>query len=172
MNNNKKILWIDLDGTMNAFIDPLENRVIINDWTIPGRFINKKPIYIVFKAILQILNPKEYEYHILSQAPNGQSILEKDDWLDNYFPVPYKNRHYIEFPHNNDKSGFIYNYCKDKNIPIENCTILEDTHKHLFDCEAIGMRALHISALISMYEDSLDKEYKKEILDLVKKKVK
>lgn len=103
------------------------------------------------QAILDLYSTEEYVYHILSASPGSQGDLEKTDWLDFYFPVPYQNRHFVRYPGEN-KAGFIEQYCKQNNINIQDCSLLDDTQRHLKEAEEIGVNAVHPAHLICEYE--------------------
>lgn len=153
--DNMKNIFIDMDGVLADYIGP-DGKVTMHDFNIPGFFFNKKPNNIIINAIFSIYPTKKYEYYILSACPTRVGIREKNEWLDKYFPVKYENRYFVKYP-GEDKAKSIKDICNKRNLELQSCLLIDDTHKHLCDVELIGVNAQHPANLLIRYEEYLNK---------------
>lgn len=145
-----KYLFLDMDGVLVDYIGP-NNRIGIKDFTQEGLFINQKPCWTIINAIEKLFPHNKYEYHILTASPNHHSDIEKIKWLDRYYHIDDSKIHIVRFP-GEDKAKFISDFCNENNIKLSDCSFIDDTHKHLLDCEKIGIDAIHPCHLLCLYE--------------------
>jgi len=140
-----KHLFIDMDGTILPIVG-FNGKITIENWDIDGLFNRNEPIYENIEAIEQMFAREDYTYHILSAVPTVRAIREKEEWLNQYYPLG--NRHYVEFQRQT-KGSFIYQYCRQNNINTEDCTLVDDELHNLIDVEKYGVKAIHISYVLS-----------------------
>lgn len=152
-----EVIFLDMDGVIAEFSNPLTGTITIEDedWTAPGIFINKKPVKAVLSR-LQNLTDQMYIHTnsqptlaILSASPNDGASEEKDRWLDKHFPE-IEERHYLPYP-GESKSQFIFEYSFQHNIPLDRILLIDDTHRHLFECSEYGIKVMHPSVLLARY---------------------
>ena len=94
---NKKIVWIDMDGVLVDFGGNLDkwlknNRNLVHIYKrfpdrIPGIFRNPEPVEGAIDAIQKLDDSDLYDLRILTTAPwgNPESMADKRYWIEKYF---------------------------------------------------------------------------------------
>lgn len=89
-----KRLFVDMDGTIARFY---ESEHCMEEMLEPGFFRNLKPYRRVVNALKDFKEKHpEVQMFILSACVTDVSAVEKDEWLDEYFPIDPKNRIFIK----------------------------------------------------------------------------
>lgn len=95
--NNKKIVWIDMDGVLVDFHrhvnETISNNPVLGELYkdredhIPGIFRNPKPIEGAIEAVKKLAESGKYELYIATAAPwgNPESSTDKRYWIEEYF---------------------------------------------------------------------------------------
>lgn len=147
-----KHLFIDMDGVLSCF-DNDRGKVItdVSEFT-KEFFATRLPVWDMIYNIKVLFPETEYVYHILSSSPNKESTEGKNLFLDKYFPIPYKNRHFIEWNPNKKqcKSNFIVDYIFENDIKIENVAFIDDDYNNLVDVETLNVECYHPSKVLTM----------------------
>ena len=97
MNNNKEVVWIDMDGVLVDFGLHVENTIANNTFLresykgrydhIPGIFRNPPPIEGAIEAVKKLAESGKYELYIATAAPwgNPSSAMDKRFWIEEHF---------------------------------------------------------------------------------------
>ena len=142
---NRKTVFIDMDGVLASYADE-NDKVNAHEFPV-GFFYHRQPVYQVMDKILEVYGKEHLA--ILSAVPHGEAIIEKDMWLDKYFPVKKEDRHYVMWKQET-KQDFIQNYCEENNIDIKNVVLIDDEHEILRNVEGIGCQVYHISRILTL----------------------
>ena len=147
---NKKHLFIDMDGTLTCFESERGKIRVRSEEFTEEFFRTREPLIDMIRNIIVLFPQEEYEYHILSNCPNMESYVGKNAWLDQYFNVDKKNRHFLLRQNGRiySKSNFIVDYCFENDINTYDCVIIDDTLQNLIDCETISIDAWHPSKVL------------------------
>lgn len=114
-------LFVDMDGTLAEW----RLACSVEHLYLDGYFYSLKPhkelIYFLDKCINQ--TSIDIDVFIASAYIEEKARIEKNMWLDKYFPIKEKNRLFI--PSNINKSTYIINHLKE---PISKAHVLLDDH--------------------------------------------
>ena len=110
-------LFVDMDGTLAEW----RSACSVEHLYLDGYFYTLKPNWELIQFLNKIQN--QATIFIASTCITEKSRLEKNLWLDNYFPVKEKYRIFI--PHEQNKSTYIANYLKE---PITRFHVLLDDY--------------------------------------------
>ena len=147
-----KHVFIDMDGVLSCF-DNTRGKIKteVSEFT-KDFFASRLPVYDMIYNIRILFSEREYVYHVLSNSPNKESTEGKNLFLDKYFPIPYENRHFIEWRPDvkQAKSSFILNYIQEHNIDIENVAFIDDDYNNLIDVESIDADCYHPSKVLTL----------------------
>lgn len=147
-----KHLFIDMDGVLSCF-DNDRGKVItdVSEFT-KEFFATRLPVWDMIYNIRVLFPETEYVYHVLSNSPNKESTEGKNLFLDKYFPIPYENRHFIEWSPDKKqcKSNFIVDYIFENDIKIENVAFIDDDYNNLVDVETLNVDCYHPSKVLTM----------------------
>ena len=95
--NNKKIVWLDMDGVLVDFGKHIETTISNNpilgelykdrEDHIPGIFRNPPPIEGAIEAVKKLAESGKYELYIATAAPwgNPESATDKRYWIEEHF---------------------------------------------------------------------------------------
>jgi 5'(3')-deoxyribonucleotidase len=97
----RKRIYIDLDNTVADYLGMAEKMGVSpkDAKHIPNFFRNLKPIECAIEAYRML--EEHFDLYFLTTAPwsNHRSLMEKVEWVKEYFPTAYKN---IIFSHHKD----------------------------------------------------------------------
>jgi len=97
MSNNKKVVWIDMDGVLVDFGLHVENTISNNTFLresykgrydhIPGIFRTAPPNEGAIEAINKLADSGKYELYIATAAPwgNPSAAMDKRFWIEEHF---------------------------------------------------------------------------------------
>ena len=130
--NNKKHVFIDMDGTIADWFDPkgiIGKEVDFYD----NYFLEKEPIREVIASIKE--NFKNDELYILSAAPHFKARIEKLAWLKKHFPeIKNDNIYFITYIKEN-KCSCLKKIMDDLKLDKDNVVLIDDHHDILKECE-------------------------------------
>ena len=143
-----KYVFIDMDNTI------AENTTCDNVEFYQGLYIDKRPINIAIKGIINLY--KDSTYIILSKT-EGQSkgMLEKRAWLSKYFP--YTDEIILISPIDT-KKDIISMYMKNRSIKPKECLLIDDKKEILQDCKKLHINVKYPQQIICDYEEMLNKK--------------
>lgn len=110
-------LFVDMDGTLAEW----RSACSVEHLYLDGYFYTLKPNWELIQFLNRIQN--QVTIFIASTCITEKSKLEKNLWLDNYFPVEEKYRIFI--PYGQNKSIYIANHLKE---PITRFHVLLDDY--------------------------------------------
>ena len=130
--SKKKVLYVDMDGTLARFHDA-EKRFIEEMWT-PGFYVNMKPFENLTAGLALFIeqNP-DVEVYLLSAVLDTDPPFirgEKNQWMDAYLPE-IDGLHRIYTRAGEDKSQYI-------DMENNECFLLDDYNKNLYEFETAG----------------------------------
>lgn len=129
MNNSKKKLFIDLDGTVAKF----NVRNSLKRFDKEVGFFAKLGAYVGIEFVNELA--KLGNVYVISASPNEQADRDKMIWLDKYLPdIPQKNITMCRLGENKAK------IIEEKySMTIDNnCLLLDDYTKNLREWESVG----------------------------------
>lgn len=141
-----KILLIDMDGTINEFYDPVNNKMLMTEFP-KGFFLNKRPIKSVIKVIQKDFT--DYTKIIFSNSPSVEADAEKVQWLHSN---GFSDCSYIFIHYPNDKGQALNTFMNRNSLSPHDITAIDDDHKILRIYEKLGVHCVHPSHLIAEYE--------------------
>jgi 5'-nucleotidase len=95
--NDKKIVWIDMDGVLVDFNKHVEETISKNEFLkniykgrydhIPGIFRNPPPIEGAIEAVTKLAESGKYNLYIATAAPwgNPMAAMDKRFWIEEHF---------------------------------------------------------------------------------------
>lgn len=117
---NKLKLFVDMDGTLAEW----RKACSVEHLYLDGYFYTLKPHKELISFLTNTLNTMiNVDIFIASSYITEKSKVEKNMWLDKYFPIEKRNRIFI--PNDINKSTYIINHLKE---PISKSHILLDDY--------------------------------------------
>lgn len=157
-----KYVFVDMDGVIAEYGYP--NGTYDGEFQ-KGNYLGKKPIQIVIDEIIRKYGGKDYIIMICSAAPNAKAVLEKNEWLDNYFKVPYENRIFITTTEDKVETvRYFIEDCRHGNVQLH-CILIDDKGTILAKAKSLGIECYHPSQIITLkeQEDKIKEQAEKEI---------
>lgn len=147
-------VFVDMDGVIAEYGYP--NGRYSGDFT-KGNYIGKKPVQVVIDEIIRKYNNNDYVIAVCSAISSSKAIFEKNDWLNNYFKVPYENRIFIG--KDEDKVDIIRYYIEDMlhGSVQEHAIIIDDKGSVLTRAQELGIECYHPTQLIALAEKEREK---------------
>ncbi len=154
-NTKSKIIFWDIDGTLAPYrfnghvADPdgTENGMSyseIND----GLFLKRKPSKFM-QHVVETSGAKQNI--IIGHARCEKEIVDKNAWLDKYYPEITERLLIYEEVTKYEK---ILSYCKEHKIDLKNVIFVDDVLSILRESERHGILSYHISSFLDWdYED-------------------
>lgn len=142
-----KYVFVDMDGVIAEYGYPSG---LYDGEFQKGNYVGKKPVVSVIDEIIEKYNNPNYIVMICSASPNAKATLEKNDWLNNNFGVPYENRIFIT--PEEDKVEVIRYYIEDimhGNVQ-EHAIIIDDKGSVLAKAHSLGMECYHPTQLMTL----------------------
>ena len=142
-----KYVFVDMDGVIAEYGYPSG---LYDGEFQKGNYVGKKPVVSVIDEIIEKYNNPNYIVMICSASPNAKATLEKNDWLNNNFGVPYENRIFIT--PEEDKVEVIRYYIEDimhGNVQ-EHAIIIDDKGSVLAKSHSLGMECYHPTQLMAL----------------------
>lgn len=142
-----KYVFVDMDGVIAEYGYPSG---LYDGEFQKGNYVGKKPVVSVIDEIIEKYNNPNYIVMICSASPNAKATLEKNDWLNNNFGVPYENRIFIT--PKEDKVEVIRYYIEDimhGNVQ-EHAIIIDDKGSVLAKAHSLGMECYHPTQLMAL----------------------
>ena len=142
-----KYVFVDMDGVIAEYGYPSG---LYDGEFKKGNYVGKKPVVSVIDEIIEKYNNPNYIVMICSASPNAKATLEKNDWLNNNFGVPYENRIFIT--PEEDKVEVIRYYIEDimhGNVQ-EHAIIIDDKGSVLAKAHSLGMECYHPTQLMAL----------------------
>lgn len=142
-----KYVFVDMDGVIAEYGYPSG---LYDGEFQKGNYVGKKPVVSVIDEIIEKYNNPNYIVMVCSASPNAKATLEKNDWLNNNFGVPYENRIFIT--PEEDKVEVIRYYIEDimhGNVQ-EHAIIIDDKGSVLAKAHSLGMECYHPTQLMAL----------------------
>lgn len=142
-----KYVFVDMDGVIAEYGYP--NGLYDGEFQ-KGNYVGKKPVTTIINEILEKYNNPDHIIMVCSASPNAKATLEKNDWLNNNFGVPYENRIFIT--PEEDKVEVIRYYIEDimhGNVQ-EHAIIIDDKGSVLAKAHSLGMECYHPTQLMAL----------------------
>lgn len=153
-----KYVFIDMDGVIAEYGYPSGS---YDGEFQRGNYLGKKPIETVINRIIEKYNNQDYIVLVCSASPNAKATLEKNEWLNRFFGVPYENRIFIG--KDEDKVEVIKYYIEDMlhGSVQEHALIIDDKGSILAKAHSLGIECYHPTQLIAMMEEEKAAEQQK-----------
>lgn len=141
-----KYVFIDMDGVIAEYGYP--NGLYDGDFQ-KGNYVGKKPVIGVINEILRRYNNENYILMVCSASPNTKATLEKHDWLNNNFAIPYENRIFIS--KEEDKVEVVRYYIEDMmhGRVQEHALIIDDKGSVLAKAHSLGIECYHPTQILA-----------------------
>ncbi len=142
-----KYVFVDMDGVIAEYGYP--SGLYDGDFQ-RGNYVGKKPVTSVINEIITKYNNSDYILMVCSASPNAKATMEKNDWLNNNFAVPYENRIFIT--PSEDKVEVIRYYIEDimhGNVQ-EHAIIIDDKGSVLAKAHSLGMECYHPTQIMAI----------------------
>jgi len=141
---NKKRLYIDIDGTLARFHDA--DKMFIEAMWTPGFYVGLKPFENAVEGVKQFIKEHpEVDVYILSAVLDTDPpfiVDEKNEWLDKYLPE-ITSDHRIFTHAGESKTDYIGKI-------NENVYLLDDYNKNLIEFEDAGAHAIKFHNDVNM----------------------
>ena len=143
-----KYLLLDMDGTIAAYSKAKVDEDGNVDFVNCEQFKYSRPVSHVIDFVKSHFDMNNV--FIVTACPNSIAWLEKEIWLDKYFPeVPRVNRLFVG---NKDwKHVFIKHLALRNKWKMNEICVVDDYHDTLAKCTAIGVNAVHPSNIEVMF---------------------
>lgn len=142
-----KYVFVDMDGVIAEYGYP--SGLYDGDFQ-RGNYVGKKPVTSVINEIITKYNNSDYILMVCSASPNAKATMEKNDWLNNNFAVPYENRIFIT--PSEDKVEVIRYYIEDimhGNVQ-EHAIMIDDKGSVLAKAHSLGMECYHPTQIMAI----------------------
>lgn len=154
-----KYVFVDMDGVIAEYGYP--SGLYDGDFQ-KGNYLGKKPVGRIIEEIITKYNNKDYIIMVCSASPNAKAILEKNEWLNQNFSVPYENRIFIS--PSEDKVEVIRYYIEDMlhgNVQ-EHALIIDDKRDILAKAHSLGIECYHPTQLLALRQAEEEAKIKEE----------
>ena len=142
-----KYVFVDMDGVIAEYGYP--NGLYDGEFQ-KGNYVGKKPVTTIINEILEKYNNSDHIIMVCSASPNAKATLEKNDWLNNNFGVPYENRIFIT--PEEDKVEVIRYYIEDLmhgNVQ-QHAIVIDDKGSILAKAHSLGIECYHPTQLLAL----------------------
>ena len=142
-----KYVFVDMDGVIAEYGYP--NGLYDGEFQ-KGNYVGKKPVATIINEILEKYNNSDHIIMVCSASPNAKATLEKNDWLNNNFGVPYENRIFIT--PEEDKVEVIRYYIEDLmhgNVQ-QHAIVIDDKGSILAKAHSLGIECYHPTQLLAL----------------------
>lgn len=142
-----KYVFVDMDGVIAEYGYP--NGLYDGEFQ-KGNYVGKKPVATIINEILEKYNNSDHIIMVCSASPNAKATLEKNDWLNNNFGVPYENRIFIT--PEEDKVEVIRYYIEDLmhgNVQ-QHAIVIDDKGSILTKAHSLGIECYHPTQLLAL----------------------
>lgn len=142
-----KYVFVDMDGVIAEYGYP--NGLYDGEFQ-KGNYVGKKPVTTIINEILEKYNNSDHIIMVCSASPNAKATLEKNDWLNNNFGVPYENRIFIS--PEEDKVEVIRYYIEDLmhgNVQ-QHAIVIDDKGSILAKAHSLGIECYHPTQLLAL----------------------
>lgn len=145
-----KHIFIDMDGVLATYrvLQKFDGKV---DFVNNEKFRHLEPVKVIIDKFKELAAKKGKELYILSAIPTNISMNEKNDWLDEHFPIDPKRRWYPNAAKH--KPEMLEGLRKMYKLEKKDVVLVDDTHDTLYAVESLGMRSMHISEFLTFNFD-------------------
>jgi len=140
-----KNIFIDMDGVIAAqSCLPIINDEIdfangeIHKWQKPVQPIIDKLTFLAHEG---------YELYILSATANSIAYDEKQEWLDEHFPIPKNRRFFVN--QGKHKAEMLDNLSRKFKLHKKDVVLIDDFHDILYKVQKRGMNSMHPSEFLT-----------------------
>ena len=149
-----KYVFVDMDGVIAEYGYPSGS--YDGDFQ-KGNYVGKKPVGAVIDEIIRKYNNKDHIVMVCSASPNAKATMEKNDWLNNNFGVPYENRLFIT--PEEDKVEVIRYYIEEvmHGSVQEHAIVIDDKGTTLAKARSLGIECYHPSQILALKKYEEDK---------------
>jgi len=142
-----KHIFVDMDGVIASLSTlPVVDGCI--DFVNGEIHKNLAPVRQVLDKLADIETGSNCEgMYILSATPNSFSTKEKNDWLDEHFPIPQDKRFFVN--QGRHKAEMLENLQVRLGLDKKDVTLIDDLHATLYKVEERGMRPMHPSEFLT-----------------------
>lgn len=146
-----KYVFVDMDGVIAEYGYPSG---LYDGEFQRGNYLGKKPVKEVINKIIKLYGNNDYIIMTCSASPNAKATLEKNEWLNNNFKIPYENRIFISSEE--DKVEVIRYYVEDllfKNVQ-NYAIIIDDKKAVLAGAHSLGIECYHPTQLLTLEQET------------------
>jgi len=140
-----KNIFVDMDGVIAAQTClPIINNEIdfvngeIHKWQKPVQPIIDKLMFLAHEG---------YKLYILSATANSIAYEEKQQWLDEFFPIPKERRFFVN--QGKHKSEMLDNLRRKFKLNKSDVLLVDDFHDILYKVQERGMNSMHPSEFLT-----------------------
>ena len=157
-----KYVFVDMDGVIAEYGYP--SGLYDGDFQ-KGNYIGKKVVPQVVEEILKRYNNENYVIVVCSASPCAQATIEKNEWLNLNFNLPYENRMFISV--DEDKVEAIRFYIEDilRGNVQSHTIIIDDKGSVLAKANSLGIECYHPTQLLANPTESSQTEVTEETND-------
>ena len=144
-----KYVFVDMDGVIAEYGYPSG---LYDGEFQKGNYVGKKPVNTIIDELIKKYNNPNYIVMVCSASPNSKATLEKNEWLNRFFSVPYENRIFIN--KDEDKVEVVRYYIEDVmhgNVQ-EHCIIIDDKGSTLAKAHSLGIECYHPTQFLAIKE--------------------
>lgn len=142
-----KYVFVDMDGVIAEYGYPSG---LYDGEFQKGNYLGKKPVDMIINELIEKYNNPNYIVMVCSVSPNSKATLEKNEWLNRFFSVPYENRIFVG--KDEDKVDIIRYYIEDMmhGSVQEHCIIIDDKGSTLAKARSLGIECYHPTQVLAM----------------------
>ena len=147
---SRKILFVDMDGTLCEF--SVNGNILPpdTDWETPGYFVHRRPLAVSIDKLIRVRHqfPRTLIV-ILTAVPSKIGQEEKLHWLEDYGLDRYTDHIvFVDYP-NGNKAKMLEYVCAQNNWDVKDALLIDDDLKILFDAQARGIDVMHVSTFLT-----------------------
>lgn len=158
-----KYVFVDMDGVIAEYGYP--NGYYDGDFQ-RGNYLGKMPVMPIINEIINRYGgTTDYAIMVCSSVPNAKASIEKSEWLNVYFNVPYENRIYIS--PDEDKVEVIRYYVEDiRHMNVQgNTIIIDDKGSILAKAKSLGIECYHPTQILTKTQTITEQSVEQKIPD-------